>query len=171
MDVFSHGLWGGAAFGRASKRAFLSAVAFSVLPDLLSEGVLLLLVVLRAPGMPAVDAGHPNIGEFPRYAQTFYDCTHSLIVFILVLVVTCIAWKRVYVPLLAWGLHILIDIPTHSINLFPTPFLWPLSDFRLDGIAWNRPVILIPNVVLLTVVYAVWIARRAQRTKSRRGDT
>jgi hypothetical protein len=121
--------------------------------------------------MPALDAGHPNITEFPRYAQTFYNCTHSLIVFMLVLVVTCIASKRVYLPLLAWGLHILIDIPTHSINLFPTPFLWPLSDFRLDGIAWSRPVILIPNVVLLIVVYAIWIARRANATKNPRGDS
>jgi hypothetical protein len=121
--------------------------------------------------MPTLDAGHPNISEFPRYAQTFYNCTHSLVVFTLVFVATWIASRRVFLPLLAWGLHVLIDIPTHTIDLFPTPFLWPLSDFKLDGIAWNRPGIFIPNVVLLIVVYGLWITRRAYATKNRRRDS
>jgi hypothetical protein len=36
----------------------------------------------------------------------------------------------------AWALHILIDIPTHSRRRWGPQFLWPLSDFAVDGISW-----------------------------------
>ena len=161
MDVLSHGLWGGVVFGRENKRAFLCAVAFSVLPDLLSEGVLLLLVLLGAEGMPKFEGRHPNITEFPGYAQGFYDFTHSLVAFGLVSAAVCLLLRRIFRPLLAWGLHILIDIPTHSVALFPTPFLWPVSDFKINGIGWASPVILVPDIALLIVVYAIWVVRNA----------
>ncbi|MGB7949040.1 MAG: hypothetical protein WCH75_15250, partial [Candidatus Binatia bacterium] len=54
----------------------------------------------------------------------------------------------------AWGLHILVDIPTHSYKFFPTPFLWPVSGFEINGHNWATPEILIPNVVFLTIIYA-----------------
>lgn len=59
-------------------------------------------------------------------------------------------------PMGAWGLHILMDIPTHSSSFFPTPFLWPVSDFTVNGIPWSAPYIFFPNVVGLLIVYAVW---------------
>lgn len=36
----------------------------------------------------------------------------------------------------AWGLHILIDIPTHSRRRWGPQFLWPLSAFAVDGVSW-----------------------------------
>jgi hypothetical protein len=50
--------------------------------------------------------------------------------------------------LAAWGLHILIDIPTHSLALFPTPFLWPVSDFKVNGIGWDNPIILAIDIAM-----------------------
>jgi hypothetical protein len=41
--------------------------------------------------------------------------------------------------MLGWLLHIAIDIPTHSFRYYATRFLWPVSDFRIDGIAWRTP--------------------------------
>ncbi len=38
MDIVSHGLWGGAAFGRKNKKSFWVAFLFGVLPDLLAFG-------------------------------------------------------------------------------------------------------------------------------------
>ena len=54
--------------------------------------------------------------------------------------------------LLPWGLHILMDIPTHERYL--TPFLYPISLFTVEGYAWNRPPVLVVNVAGLLVAYA-----------------
>jgi hypothetical protein len=60
----------------------------------------------------------------------------------------------------AWGLHVLIDIPTHSLKLFPTPFLWPLSSFKINGANWGQPAILGTDALLLLVAYSVWFFLR-----------
>ena len=54
----------------------------------------------------------------------------------------------------AWGLHVVMDIPLHSADFFPTPFLWPLSEWTFNGWEWMTPSILIPNVLLLILLYA-----------------
>jgi hypothetical protein len=164
MDIFSHALWGAGALGRKKRSALLFAAAFSLLPDFLGEGVMFLLVILGAPDMPGLGHGHPDISEFPAYARNFYNAGHSLIVFLLVFVLVWMITKKAFLPLAAWGLHILIDIPTHSFALFPTPFLWPLSSFKVDGIGWDNPLILFPNYAVLVALYAFWFFR--QRLKN-----
>ena len=167
MDVFSHALWGGAVLGRKKRGDFLLAAGFSVLPDVLGEGVMFSLAALGLEGMPNWEHGHPSIDDFPAYAQRFYDASHSLIVFALVFLLVWLLRKKAFLPLAAWGIHVLIDIPTHSAELFPTPFLWPLSDFKVDGISWGDPAIMIPNFALLAALYAWWFFRwRARRGKA-----
>ncbi|MEK7673653.1 MAG: hypothetical protein AAB371_00450, partial [Patescibacteria group bacterium] len=61
---------------------------------------------------------------------------------------------------LAWPLHILIDIPTHSVNFYPTHFLWPMSDFFVNGISWATPIIFIPNVIILFTLYLYWYVHK-----------
>ena len=98
-----------------------------------------------------------------------YNITHSLIVFVAVFGIVWVVRRRVYWPLAAWGLHILVDIPTHAYAFFPTPFLWPVSDFKIDGMPWSSPYIFIPNVVLLGVLYAwFFIQRRRARIAKER---
>jgi hypothetical protein len=65
-----------------------------------------------------------------------YPAGHSLIVFLLVFGLTSILARRVVFEMLGWLLHILIDMPTHSLSYYATRFLWPISDYRVDGIAW-----------------------------------
>ena len=60
----------------------------------------------------------------------------------------------------AWGLHLVMDIFTHSDAFFPTPFLWPLSNAHFDGLPWVNPLIYIPNVLLLAVLYAWFFLKR-----------
>jgi hypothetical protein len=71
--------------------------------------------------------------------------------------------------MLAWLLHILVDIPTHSTRFFPTPFLWPISSYEFSGIGWANPMIFIPNVVLLTSLY-VWYFLIRPRLKKEEKD-
>ena len=160
MDFVSHALWGGVSFGRKAKNQFLMAGAISIMPDLLTEGLFMVLLLLGVGGMPGFEHGHPNITEFPVFAQTLYSATHSLVVFALIFLVVWAVVKRPVWILAAWGLHILIDIPTHSMELFPTPFLWPISDFKIDGIGWDNPIILAIDIVLLVTVYAIWLYPR-----------
>lgn len=156
MDLISHSLWGGLLIGRKKRRIFIWVVILSVLPDILSEGIMFSFIYLGIEGMPNLADGHPNITDYPNYAQCFYNITHSLIVFIAIFILVWIIRKKIYWPLLAWGIHIVIDIPTHSYALFPTPFLWPISDFKIDGIPWDNPIILIPNFLLLFIFYSFW---------------
>ena len=157
MDILSHSLWGGIALGRKKKSDFIYALILSVLPDILAEGIMFSLIYLGVKNMPSMEHGHPNITEFPLYAQYFYNVTHSLIIFFIAFVIIWAIRKKPYVLLLAWALHIIIDIPTHSYELFPTPFLWPISDFKINGIPWDNSMILIPDITLLLILYTSWI--------------
>lgn len=159
MDFISHALWGGITIGRKSRKFFLSAMGISLLPDLLTEGLFAMLYLAGIGDMPGWDAGHPDIIDYPIWAQYLYSGTHSLILFVPVfLILWGWAGKPVWLAG-AWGLHILIDIPTHTLELFPTPFLWPLSDFKVDGIPWDQPTVIIIDMVLLLSVYSVWLIR------------
>lgn len=159
MDIFSHSLWGGVALGRNKKKDFILAAVFSILPDMLAEGIMFLLIYIGIEGLPSFEHGHPNITEFPLYAQNFYNTTHSLVVFAALFGIVWLILRKPYMPLLAWAIHILIDIPSHSFELFPTPFLWPVSDYKFDGISWRNPEVLYTNFALLAVVYVVWFWR------------
>lgn len=127
----------------------------------------MVLYLLGIGGMPGWESGHPNITNYPQFAQTLYNVTHSLVDFGAVFGVVLAIARGTWWPLAAWGLHILIDIPTHSLALFPTPFLWPVSDFRVNGIGWDQPPILITNVTLLMLTYAVWYYRKVRPRRRR----
>ena len=163
MDFVSHALWGGITFGRKNKKYFLLATVFSILPDILTEGFFYVLYLLDIGGMPGWESGHPNITDYPMFAQNLYNITHSLVVFVFVFALLQVATRGRSWVVAAWGLHILIDIPTHSLALFPTPFLWPISNFKVDGIGWDNPIILIIDIILLICVYALWIYPKFQR--------
>ena len=165
MDIISHGLWGGVTLGRKKRSNFIYGFGLSILPDILGEGIMFSLIFLGVNNMPSIEQGHPNITEFPVYVQNFYNATHSLIIFLTVFALFWIITRKPFWLLLAWGLHIIIDIPTHSFKLFPTPFLWPISDFKINGIPWDNSIVLIPNILLLVIFYIFWLYKKKLRIK------
>lgn len=165
MDFVSHTLWGGAALGRRSRRAFLGAATVSLLPDLLTEGLFTTLSLMNVGAMPDWSHGHPNVTAYPTWAQTLYSGTHSLVVFTLAFVLVWVLARRPVWVVAAWGVHVLLDIPTHSLALFPTPFLWPLSDFKVDGLGWDNPAVLGANALLLVTLYSFWLCRSKRRRR------
>lgn len=105
--------------------------------------------------------GHPpDPSLIPAYAYSLYNVTHSLVVFAAVFVLVWIARRKPLMEMSAWGLHIMLDIFTHNDAFFPTPFLWPISDAHVNGLPWGNPVIYIPNVLLLAVLYAWFFFKR-----------
>ncbi|UCC78268.1 MAG: hypothetical protein JSW64_08240 [Candidatus Zixiibacteriota bacterium] len=164
MDFVSHALWGGVSFGRKNNKIFLLAAGISIVPDILTEGLFFVLYLLNIGGMPGWEQGHPNINDYPMFARNLYNITHSLVIFAIVFGLFWLASSRPIWIVAAWGLHILIDIPTHSLALFPTPFLWPISDLKVDGIGWDNPIILAIDVILLIAVYSLWLYHKLHRS-------
>ena len=159
MDIVSHGLWGSLAFGRKSRQSFWLAFLFGVCPDLLAFGPFLFLTFLGLEQRPRfAEPPDPNI--FPAFVHQTYNVTHSLIIFAILFGVLWLIFRRPIWEFSAWALHILVDIPTHSYRFFPTPFLWPVSNFRVDGHPWATPEIFIPDVISLVILYAWFFSRR-----------
>ena len=153
MDIASHGLWGGIAFGRKNKKSFWAAFLFGILPDFLAFGPFFIGTFFGFYKWPRFGPEPPDPSLIPSFVGQVYNITHSLIIFAAVFLIIWLILKRPVYEMLAWGLHILVDIPTHSYRFFPTPFLWPISDLKVDGVGWGHPYIFFPNIALLILLY------------------
>lgn len=162
MDIISHGLWGAIAFGRTNRKLFWWSFFFGIAPDLLSFGIYTVGTWLQIFPHPSWRSGqHPSPEAIPAFVHTLYNYSHSLILFLVVFALLWFFFRRPIWPVAAWGLHILVDIPTHAADFFPTPFLFPLSDFYISGISWSNPIIFFPNVGLLLMLYIFfWLKQK-----------
>ncbi len=179
MDFFSHGLWAGAAY-KALNKSFQKnqkpknnkpkkplnvwlAAFLGMLPDLFSFAFLFIWLAwaLTFGGFNFSDLPHPNNMEpaphdtltIFRLTSFLYEMSHSLIIFILVFGLIFLILKRPVWEMGGWLLHILIDIPTHSYQFYPTPFLWPISDWKFNGLSWATSWFLIINYAVIIIVY------------------
>ncbi len=150
MDIASHGFWGALAFGRRARKSFWLSFIFGALPDFIPFAPVVIEALI---GNQRIFIGHGAITVLPNYVHGAYNVTHSLVVFIAAFVLVWLVRKKPFFEMSAWGLHILFDIPFHTKEFFPTPFLWPLSDFSVDGIPWSSPGVFIPNIILLILLY------------------
>ncbi|MBI2023507.1 hypothetical protein HYT01_03025 [Candidatus Giovannonibacteria bacterium] len=171
MDIFAHALWTGAAYKTvpkekwSAKKVWLS-VFFGVAPDLFSFGILFVSYFLQK-GLKRPEfltQGPPPMSLIPDYVSVAYNYTHSLIIFSLVFLIALMIYKKPFWPLAAWGLHILIDIPTHTSAFFPTPFLWPFSSFKVSGISWGNPWFMLVNYSAIILAYLLIFLRKNKKS-------
>ena len=157
MDTLAHGLWTNIIFQRRRPYGRWWPIFFGVAPDLFSFGPFFLTRLLRGL-WPLV---RPELDIIPFYVSILYNYTHSLIIFLAIFVGVAL-WRvgRVWWPLGAWGLHILIDIGTHTDEFFPTPFLFPLSSWKFSGISWADKTFMAVNYFVLIILYVVLIFYR-----------
>jgi hypothetical protein len=165
MDIVSHGLWGGVGFGRKSKKNFWLAFFFGIAPDLFSFGIYSFSTLFGFEERVSWKDGPPDLSSIPYYVDALYNVTHSLVVFALVFAAVWFVMKKAPIVMFGWPLHIVTDIFTHSTSFFPTPFLWPFSSYRFDGISWGNPNIFIPNLALLAIVFIIWATYRKRKLK------
>lgn len=165
MDIFSHGLYGGAFFGRRSRLSYWLAFFFGIAPDLFSFGLFFAMNLLGITERPDWSSGHPAEEMIPSYIHTMYDWTHSLVIFAIVFAIVWLIRRKPLYEMLGWPLHILVDIPTHSTEFFATPFLWPISDYKVNGHNWSSPEIFIPNVIILVSLYLWYFVIKPRRKK------
>ena len=183
MDIFSHGLWAGAAAKAVNKSSGIVGkikrplkvwhmVLWGVFPDLFAFTLPFIWMFW------SVAFGGLNFSDFPRsetvepavrdtlpvfqIASGLYNIGHSLIVFIVIFGLAAILLRsklrRIPWEMSGWLLHILIDIPTHSYRFYPTPFLWPISEWKFNGFSWGVPWFIILNYSAIILAY--WFLRR-----------
>jgi hypothetical protein len=180
MDVFAHGLWGGAAGAAANRKLgtklpFLAPLAWGMFPDLFAFVPVTLAGLwhygLSGPFEFRVIFSRALRDLLPPFLrpEVLYPYTHSLPIFATVFALVWLARRRPALSMLAWPLHILMDIPTHASGAWRTPFLWPLSDYRFSGIWWSRPWFMALNYSLLTAAYlALFVGPRLSVRKPKR---
>lgn len=170
MDIVAHTLWAGAGVALWQRRAAVPrrtaawTIGLAALPDVLQMIPVLawwgftggafdavkafaIAVPGRAPDLPA---------SVTQLAYTLHCLSHSAIVATLA---TWLVWRlrgALWLPLLGWWSHILIDVFTHSSDYFPSPVLFPLTMRGFDGIAWNTPWFMGLNYLALTAIGA-WL--------------
>ncbi|MBI2626876.1 MAG: DUF192 domain-containing protein [Parcubacteria group bacterium] len=155
MDVFAHGLYGG-AFSRIikPKTSFWIAVLFGVLPDVISFGPHFINSFI-------LNGSSFNVPVFniPSYVNNLYNITHSLILAILLSFTVWRFLPKYKLEFLAWPLHVLFDIPTHT-NFYTTPFLWPISNIKIHGISWGQTWFMILNYIAISIIFLVLLKYR-----------
>jgi hypothetical protein len=169
VDVIAHGLWAGAAGTWLARRNGISvrsmaawSVALAAAPDLVQMlPVLAWSLTQEAP----ISVLYAHIAASPGEGPALLPLVHALshhahCAFHSVVVaaaVTLIVWRvrpGWLIPLTGWWLHILMDIPTHSSDYYPVPFLYPLTYWSISGVAWTAPWMLALNYAAIALVYA-----------------
>ncbi|MEK7195165.1 MAG: hypothetical protein AAB655_00550 [Patescibacteria group bacterium] len=185
MDIFAHGLWAAAAAKSAniklSKRgreiSVVKTAFWGVFPDLFAFTIPFIWLVWN------LVFGNLNLSDIPRpeniepaardtfwvfnLSSTLYNISHSAIIFGIVFFLIYLILKRPVWEMSGWLLHVLIDIPTHSYRFYPTPVLWPISEWKfLYGFSWGVPWFIILNYSALAIVYIILSRiKKARRVK------
>lgn len=186
MDVVAHGLWAGAASKAANKKLLepkgkkplnvWRAAWWGVFPDMFAFaipwiwlGVDLARGAIAWSDIPGPENAEPPPADtYPVFglATSLYSISHSVVVFAVVFLFTLAARKRPPWEMGGWLFHILIDIPTHSYQFFPTPVFWPISGWKFShGISWHQPWFMVMNYSAIALAY--WFLFMRPRLESR----
>ena len=179
MDIFSHALWGALPYRylnikRKREKFNLWVAAFwGIFPDLFAfaipfayvlAGILLGKIPLgQFPHPASVEPLSTTLNAIFHLTANLYHFSHSLIIFFAVVGLIYWCTRKIYWPMGAWLLHILIDIPSHSYAFYPTPIFWPLSSWKFNGISWATPWFMIANYSALAIVYFLVYLRQKKR--------
>jgi len=161
MDYVSHGLWSYIFFHRI--KTPLLAVCFGLLPDTTSWLIYAFYNVFT--GGPF---GKPVLELVPDWTFTLYNISHSLVVALCVILIVFIILRRVPVYMFAWPIAIVMDLLTHTREFLPTPFLWPISDWKFPGISWGTWQFIAINYFLIAIAMtAIILYKRKRRNRTR----
>ena len=172
MDILAHALWTGAGLALAGRyRPIAPPVAIAtavvaVLPDvvqmlpilgwwLLGSGTFAELKTY-AMALPGQGPVLPPLVDF--LSHHLHCITHSAIIAGAITLMLWVGTRTVWILLLGWWLHIVIDVFAHSAEYYPVPVLYPFTREGFDGVAWNEPAFIVSNYVALGAVYW-WLVR------------
>ena len=180
MDIVAHALWAGAGIAlarrrwRIAPRTVVLTVALAVMPDvphllpilgwsMFGDGS---FATLKAFAM-AVPGQEPVLPPTVVLLSEHLHCiTHSAIVAGAFTLLLWMVRRSLWIPLLGWWSHIVIDVFTHSAAYYPVPVLYPITKRAFDGVAWNTPWFIALNYVALGATY-LWLVRTRQSDPGR----
>jgi len=158
MDYFAHGFWS-YIFFHYLKRPYL-AVLFGLLPDTLSWGIYLFYNLFNG----GLKFNQPDLHVIPDWVFTLYGISHSLFLAGIIILIIYLIMRKVPPYIYAWPIAILMDIPTHSREFLPTPFLWPLSNWYFPGFSWGNYTFMIIDYVLI-ISLLIYISFKKNKDK------
>ena len=148
---------------RKKKLAWLAAVG-GALPDLASIATALFLFFAGGFSASAL------LGEFfSTPFRGYYLVFHSFIVFAIAALVVLALKRKLWPFFFGWGLHLLIDLPTHSTDGIRP--LWPLTDWQFcSPFSWwdfshGAPIVIAVEAAALAV--ALWILWKERKHRRR----
>lgn len=160
MDIVGHGIYSVALNKTADKkvksiREIAVAFFWGVMPDLFAMGPSFLIAL----SMGSLD--HHAYWNGHDISGFLYPLTHSLVIFAFVLFVIRWFLKKWYLPMLGWGFHIIFDIPFHTQEFYPTPFLYPVSTYTLPiGFYWGTPALWV-SLWAIGITWLIWAFYRS----------
>ncbi len=178
MDILAHTLW--ANYGsRIANRVINKknhknakpipkikvfwASFFGVAPDFFAFTIPFIMGVLSGSFFDH----HGPMREGFSLAAFLYQYSHSLVIWAVVFVIVWFLYKRPRFELCGWLLHILIDIPSHTLSFFPTPLFFPFSEYRFPyGLPWSNKYYMIINYSLLLIVSIYMIVSQKKKWKN-----
>ena len=145
-------------------RTVIATVVLAALPDLFhllpiagwwvfGDGSLSALRAY-AIAMPGREPALPPLVEV--WSHHLHCVAHSAII---AGAVTLLLWalrRSLWIPLLGWWSHIVIDVFTHSADYYPSPVLYPITERGFDGLAWNTRWFMMLNYAALGLT-GLWL--------------
>ena len=176
MDIVAHTLWaaaGAAAIHRSrplSRRTVVATLVLSALPDVLhllpiagwwffADGS---FAALRGYAV-AIPGQEPGLPPLVGLLSHHLHCVmHSAPIAGLVTLALWAVQRTLWIPLLGWWSHIVIDVFTHSADYYAVPVLYPFTEIGFDGVAWIIPWFMVLNYTALAAVGA-WLLMSSRR--------
>lgn len=192
MDLVSHGFWT-AVLAMQFKRKrkiplkITRTIFWGMFPDLFAFVLPIFILIFGAMAGKITFSDLPTPGKMGSVSlltanvfqliSLLYNIAHSLVIFLSVSVILRIfisvnkrfnltsKYRKFPLEIGGWAMHILIDIPTHTIGFFATPFLFPLSDWKFNGLSWRTPWFFMANYFLMLCVYYFYLRKKARSSK------
>ena len=174
MDVLAHALYGATVCSRTGLAGRTEGTAvrpwmadwtvwcsalFGILPDAFSLGPPMIAC--------AINGGGNFFLTIDETTLMTYRYMHSLLVALAAAGIVRWIWKPLFVPSLAWPLHVLMDSVTHGAGKFQTTLFYPLSSWGFDSIRWwQHPEIVLAYWLVLPAIWlGLWAWRRRKRSQ------
>ncbi len=153
MDIVSHALWANLIFKESPIAQRSAVIVLSIMPDFVSFSTITVKKFINR----TMSFHRPIASAIPAQVIKLYNATHSLIIWVAIfLLLKIMGLSLLTLAFMGWGLHILLDIFTHTAHYFPTPIFWPLSKFHFSGISWSNKWFMAFNYGVLAFMYLVF---------------
>jgi len=157
MDFVSHALMGRvlASSPTTSKRDLWVIILFSVMPDIPHiANYLYLGYIKKRPLWIPHNSDWAGFRTLHPIGSALWEIPHSVIFLVLIIVPIVLILKLPKLALVAYSLHLLVDIATHtgewSLKLF-YPFDYTIEGFT-DAWAWRLPYLIISWAALAILI-------------------